>query len=144
MGQDVGARRNISDGHGGADHVPGERHVAGTRLEHEATFYERLRTPLLNPFAANGAAAETSHDVYSFGVCALEMLATKTVARVPVFYNELREVVHGNSTAFAEPWLAGRIADALSLGSEAGWLLKLFTELDQGLGLNAEQWLGVG
>ena len=40
--------------------------------------------------------------------------------------------------------VASRIADALSLGSEAGWLLKLFTELDRGLGLNAQQWLAVG
>jgi hypothetical protein len=121
----------------------GEAHVAGTRLEQESAFHERLRTPLLNPFAATGAAAATYHDIYSFGVCALELLAVRQQPKGVVFYNDLRDVVRKSEDQFASPKIALRIADAISAGPRDQWLTRLYEELDSGLRLDAEDWLAV-
>jgi hypothetical protein len=121
----------------------GDRHVADTRLDHEAVVYPHLKTPLLNPFAASSQAAAVYHDAFSFGVCALELLATTPLSVATVFYNELNEAVHALPAGFAHVQLARRIATALTVGPNDGWLVRLFEALGKSLKLDAEEWLAV-
>jgi hypothetical protein len=120
----------------------GDTHVAHTRLDHEAVLYDRLRVPLLNPYVAAGRCAETTHDTYSLGVCALELLALRELSRGPVFYPDLLDAVRQEAAAFAHPDLALQIATALTEGDVLR-LSRLVDALCAGLELTAEKWLAV-
>lgn len=121
----------------------GEQHVGDTRLEHEGVKYVNLGVPLLNPFVAAGRPSEKYHDVYSFGVCALELLAKAPIGNWPISYVELKNAVHASADKFAHPGLAARIADSLAVGSADQWLVKLFTAMKSPLMLDAEAWLAL-
>lgn len=119
----------------------GETPVVDLRLVADENRYGRLDAPLLNPFVAAGRLAEPKHDIYSWGVCALEMLATEPLDVGVVFYSDLLEVVRARSRAFSHASLAVRIAEVLAGDGSMERLTRLADAIGAGLGIDPERWL---
>jgi hypothetical protein len=120
----------------------GDGHVAETRLQHDGVVFGRIKVPLLNPMVAAGRRAAIDHDIYSFGVCALELLASEPVSVANVSYPDLFELVRTRPGAFADGPLALRISEALTDGSLER-LKGLFNAIVDGLARKPEQWIAL-
>jgi hypothetical protein len=89
--------------------------------------YRRLNTPSLTRHVTGGQPATTVADTTALLFCALEVLADSDIAPSGVDHADIRDVVEGGASQFAEPTLAVALAGVLFTGDAraAGRLFEL-------------------